>query len=47
MPVVFISGTMADRYAREGVDGSDFIPKPCQGRQVVEALQRAIRLEIA
>jgi DNA-binding NtrC family response regulator len=47
MPVVFISGTMADRHAKEGVAGSDFIQKPCQGRQVVEALRRAIRLEVA
>jgi two-component system OmpR family response regulator len=47
MPVVFVSGTMADRHVREGVAGSDFIPKPCQGRQIVEALHRAIRLEVA
>jgi DNA-binding response OmpR family regulator len=45
LPVVFISGAMGDRHAREGVDGSDYFPKPCQGRQVVEALHRAIRLE--
>ena len=45
MPVVFVSGTMADRHISEGVVGSDFISKPCQGGQVVEALRRAIRLE--
>jgi FixJ family two-component response regulator len=38
---------MAGRHAVEGVAGSDFIPKPCQGRQIVEALDRAIRLEVA
>jgi CheY-like chemotaxis protein len=45
LPVVFISGAMAGRHAKEGVAGSAFVPKPCQGRQVVEALHRAIRLE--
>ena len=47
MPVVFVSGTMAGRHTKEGVVGSDFFSKPCQGGQIVEALRRAIRLEVA
>ena len=47
MPVVFVSGTMAGRHTKEGVVGSDFISKPCQGGQIVEALRRAITLEAA
>jgi len=42
LPVVFISGTMAARFAREGVSGSGFVAKPFRGRQIVEALHRAI-----
>ena len=47
LPVVFISGTLGGQHPREGVPGSDFIAKPCRGRQVVEALLRATRLEAA
>ena len=47
IPVVFISGTMGGQHPSEGVGGSDFIAKPCQGRQVVKALLRTTRLEAA
>ena len=47
LPVVFISGDMAGRYPLEGVPGSDFIAKPCQGHQIVEALHRATPLAAA
>src|SRR5258707_9744312 len=42
LPVVFISGTLAARFARDGVAGSGFVAKPCRGLQIVEALHRAI-----
>jgi CheY-like chemotaxis protein len=42
LPVVFMSGTMEARHAREGVSGSGFVGKPFRGHQIVEALHRAI-----
>jgi CheY-like chemotaxis protein len=40
-PVVYISGTDFPRYGREGVPGSQFIPKPLQPSQIVRALDDA------
>lgn len=45
LPVVFISGTMHDRHPREGVAGSAFLGKPCDGRQILTALRQAGFLE--
>jgi DNA-binding response OmpR family regulator len=44
LPVVFISGSMGARHPLEGVAGSGFVPKPFQGRQIAEALHRAMRI---
>lgn len=47
LPVVFISGTAVSRHLFEGVGGSQFIAKPLNPRQIVEALHRALPLEAA
>lgn len=47
LPVVFISGHEGARHLSEGVDGSEFIAKPCRGERIVEALRRAIHVEAA
>jgi CheY-like chemotaxis protein len=47
LPVVFISGTAMSRHLFEGVGGSQFIAKPLNPRQIVEALHRALPLEAA
>jgi len=47
LAVVFISGTSADRHAAEGVKGSEFISKPFEGQQLIEALDHAVYLEAA
>ena len=41
LPVVFVSGSMHDRHPREGVAGSTFLGKPCNGSQVLTALRQA------
>lgn len=45
LPVVYISGTAWRRQASEGVEGSQFIAKPFDPRQIMEALDRAERQE--
>ena len=47
LPVVYISGMAAGRYAAEGVADSVFLAKPFCPQQIVEALRGVIRLEAA
>ena len=47
LPVVYISGAEGARHPAEGVTGSQFVAKPFYPRQVIEALDRAIRREAA
>ena len=42
-PVVYISGTAVGRHRIEGVERSEFLRKPFQPPEVVEALLRAVR----
>jgi two-component system OmpR family response regulator len=44
LPVVYISGTNLQQYAREGVREAMFIPRPFDPDQVVKALDQATRL---
>ena len=41
LPVVYMSGTTAARHAGEGVARSQFVAKPFQPHQIVDALARA------
>ena len=47
LPVVFMSGMMDPRHAVNGIARSQFVAKPCEPRQISEALAAAIRLEAA
>ncbi len=47
LPVVFMSGTSAVRHRCEGVARSEFISKPFQPQQILEALDRVTFLEAA
>jgi len=47
LPVVFVSGTMHGRHPGEGVAGSTYLAKPCDGRRVLLALRQAGFLEVA
>ena len=47
LPVVFLSGTMAARYAAEGVPGSEFVAKPFHPFQIRDAIGRTCGLEAA
>lgn len=38
LPVIYVSGTAANRHAAEGVHGSRFLSKPYHPRQIVDAL---------
>jgi DNA-binding NtrC family response regulator len=44
LPVVYMSGTEIQRYAREGVSDSRFIPKPFDPYQIVRTLDAAARV---
>lgn len=41
--VVYISGTAAARHQAEGVEGAEFLEKPFQMLEIVEALHRLVR----
>jgi CheY-like chemotaxis protein len=43
LPVVYISGAEEARFRSEGVARSEFLRKPVQPPEIVEALRRAIR----
>ncbi len=45
LPVVFVSGTAAARHLAEGVDGSEFVSKPFQPQQLMEALDHVMHHE--
>jgi len=47
LPVVYVSGTMAAHHAAHGVDGSAFVAKPFQDRQIADALSHVIHLKAA
>ncbi|WP_340646174.1 response regulator [Phenylobacterium sp.] len=47
LPVVFISGTASGRHAAEGVCGSEFVSKPFNPQQVVDALGRVMHAKAA
>lgn len=47
LPVVFISGAADPRHAVNGVARSQFVAKPFQPRQIIDALATAVRLEAA
>ncbi|HZZ31441.1 MAG TPA: response regulator [Phenylobacterium sp.] len=47
LPIVFMSGIMDPRYAVNGIARSQFVAKPCEPRQISQALTTAIRLEAA
>jgi len=47
LPVVFVSGSMHGRHPHEGVAGSTYLAKPCNGRRVLLALRQAGFLEVA
>jgi FixJ family two-component response regulator len=47
LPVVFISGAMAARYAAEGVAGAEFVAKPFHPLQIRDAIGRTCGLEAA
>ena len=42
VPVIFISGAAAARHSENGVDRSEFIPKPFHLQQVVDVLRRMV-----
>ena len=46
LPVVFVSGTMGAHHAANGVERSLFVAKPFVPRQVMEALDEAIRQKV-
>jgi DNA-binding NtrC family response regulator len=47
LAVIYISGAERLRYASEGVEPSEFICKPFEPSQIVEALQRAAQAQAA
>ena len=47
LPVVFVSGSMHDRHPRQGVVGSTYLAKPCDGHRVLLALREAGLPEVA
>ena len=47
LPVIYISGTASGRHAAEGVCGSEFISKPFNPQQVVDALSRVMHAKAA
>jgi CheY-like chemotaxis protein len=47
LPVVYVSGSMAAHHAAHGVNGSAFVAKPFQTRQVLDALAHVIHLKAA
>jgi DNA-binding response OmpR family regulator len=47
LPIVFMSGMRDPRHAVNGIARSQFVAKPCEPRQISEALTAAIRLEAA
>ena len=47
LPVVFMSAALNPRHEFNGVDRSEFIPKPFQSQQIADALARGIRIEAA
>ena len=47
LPVVFISGTALARHAAEGVCGSEFVAKPFNPQQVLDALGRVLGVKAA
>lgn len=47
LPVVYISGTAGARHAAEGVCGSEFVAKPFNPQQVVDALSRVMHAKAA
>jgi CheY-like chemotaxis protein len=42
LPVIYVSGSAADRHISEGVPGSEFIAKPFRKQRIAEALNRVI-----
>ena len=47
LPVVYISGTASGRHATEGVCGSEFVTKPFNPQQVIDALNRVMHAKAA
>ncbi|CAN5882077.1 response regulator [soil metagenome] len=47
LPVVFISGTAQGRHLAEGVRDSEFLSKPFNPQQVVDALSRVMHAKAA
>ncbi len=47
LPVVYMSGTSSGRHGAEGVARSQFISKPFEPQQILDALDRATCLEAA
>ena len=47
LPVVYISGTASGRHATEGVCGSEFVTKPFNPQQIIDALSRVMHAKAA